>query len=229
MTTQTNPSNTPVLSSCRAFLKEALSLGVFLLVALAMRSSIAATYYVPSGSMEPSVYTGDRLMAYQHSYGLRIPFTDRLLSSQSAPSYGDIVVFVDPRDPQTLLLKRVIAVGGDRLAIRDGVILRNGAPLPQSAALQKDGWLQRIESNGKHRYVVQFEPSQPFLRDMPTRTIPQGHFFAMGDNRDHSADSRVFGSVPLQNLRARAVRVLWSRDPATYWDIRWSRSGRSLR
>ncbi len=223
----TRPHPTP--SSFHVFLMEALRLGAFFLVVLAVRSSFAATYYVPSGSMEPSVYTGDRLMAYQHSYGLRMPFTERLLSSQYPPSYGDIVVFVDPRDPQTLLLKRVIAVGGDRLAIRDGVIFRNGLALPQSPAIQKDGLLQRIESNGKHRYTVQFEPNQPFLRDVPMQRIPQGHFFAMGDNRDHSGDSRIFGSVPIRHLRARAVRVLWSRDPADLWGFRWIRTGQALR
>ncbi|MCB9639991.1 MAG: signal peptidase I [Myxococcales bacterium] len=211
----------------KGFLLEALRIAAFFLVALAVRSSFAATYYVPSGSMEPSVYTGDRLFAFQHSYGWKLPFTEVHITPQKAPSHGDIVVFVDPRDPQTMLLKRVVAVGGDRLEIRGGQLIRNGKPLPQAQAIQKGPYLYRLETNGAHQYIVQFDSRQSFLRDMVPRTIPKGHFFAMGDNRDHSGDSRIFGAVPYKQLQAKAVRVLWSRNPKA-WSFRWNRSGTKL-
>lgn len=209
-------------------LKELLWWGSFLLVAFAMRSSLASTYLIPSESMEPTILPGDRLIANQTAYKVRVPFSELALTKTKMPSRGEIVIFPSPTDPINLI-KRVVAIGGDTIAVRKGRIWRNGRPLPlKSVATPKlpPQWRRYIETNGKARYTVQWDDAHPSLRDMPPTKIPAGHFFVMGDNRDYSGDSRIFGAVSKHKLHAQAIRHFYSLGQGR---LRWGRLFSPLR
>jgi signal peptidase I len=213
----------------------ARSLGVTVFVVLLFRAFVAEAYVIPSGSMEPSLLVGDRLVVAKASWGVRVPFTDSWLLRWGQPERGQVVLFSDPRGAGDTLIKRVAAVGGDRVSMREGRLRVNGVALPRSAlpgpCEAELGGGDRVpcrryrEENGEQRYQVQRIPARP-AADGWEITVPPGHFFAMGDNRDDSSDSRFFGPVSCERLRGRALMILWSW--ASGEGPRWSRMGRLI-
>ena len=222
-------------SPLRRWGKTIFDLACVVLVVAAAKSAIAEPFYVPSGSMEPTLLIGDELLATKYPYGygtaslpalLDLPSSPRVLGA--LPKRGDVVVFRWPGDRSQVWVKRVIGLPGDRIAMRDGQVWINDKPAP----LQADG-IGRVESeNGAlapaHRYIetlpdgrqhliFKLVPREP-LDNMPTVTVPPGHLFVMGDNRDNSADSRVtvasggVGMLPVQNLVGRVDAVVGSWD-----------------
>jgi signal peptidase I len=216
-------------------------------------TAIAQPFYIPSGSMEPTLQIGDALLGSKFAYGYSrysLPFgfgpasQTRLL--EKMPHRGDVVIFRLPHDPHTTLIKRVIGLPGDRVQMVHGRLAINGhlVPLePKGQAQAEDGW------GGQHQ-VGQFTETLPGgvkhaifkvrwdgpLDDTRIFQVPAGHIFAMGDNRDNSSDSRVppenggVGYVPKENLIARADLMLGSYDylnagSIRTWlgQVRWSR------
>jgi signal peptidase I len=177
----------------KKFLREYLSFALMVLGLFAARSSLADHYLVPSGSMERTLIPGDRVVVDKQAYGLRVPFTLVRVGEAAAPRRGDVVVFDSPADG-TRLIKRIVAVGGDLLEVRNGRVLINGTPEDRPLDLRYGGG--------------------PDLA--PTR-IPAGQVFVLGDSRGNSRDSRFFGAVPEREIYAKAVRVYYRSDAGFVW------------
>jgi len=187
-------------------LREGVVLGLFVVGILAGRSTLADHYYVPSGSMEYTLMSGDRVFVDKHAYGLRIPFTRFELTEGEPVRRGDVVIFDSPRDG-TRLIKRIVAVGGDDVLIRNGHLAINGEWL---ASAEDD----EIELIGEK--VVQLNLADgggPAL----AVSIDDGMVLAIGDHRGNSADGRIFGAVAEDEIYGRAVAVYYRRGSGFSW------------
>ena len=180
----------------RVMRSEWAQLALFILLLLAGRSSLADHYYVPSGSMEYTLMAGDRVVVNKTSYGIRIPFTKVDVFATGRAQAGDIAVFDSPENGK-LLIKRIVAVGGDLVELRRGRMQVNGQTLDAELPL-----------NLKHG-------GGP---DIPVLRIPEGMVLALGDHRGRSHDSRYFGLIPERELYGRAVAVYYSRDKGFGWE-----------
>lgn len=193
----------------------ARSLGLTVMAVLIFRAFVAEAYMIPSGSMEPTLKQGDRLVVNKLAYGLRLPFTTIKLIRGQKPRPGQIVIFAHPRQPETTLIKRVVATGGDTVAVRDNVVVVNGQPVsrrqhPGPCSVEQRPCQAFEERLGDVRHtVVQHADILP--RDFGPFEVPADHIFVMGDNRDNSSDSRFWGAVPYSHLQGRAVLIYWSR------------------
>ena len=197
--------------------------------------AIAEPYYVPSGSMEPTLLIGDELLATKYTYGyssaslpisIVLPATRRILDA--LPERGDVVVFRAPGDRSQVWVKRVIGLPGDRIALRSGKLWING----EQAALRQDGIGQLETENGSVIEAARYIETLPGQRqhpifkltsdgpydNVPEVIVPPDHLFVMGDNRDNSADSRVpvedggVGMLPTHDLIGRARGLVGSWD-----------------
>jgi signal peptidase I len=188
---------------------------------LMFRAFVAEACGIPSGSMEPTLMVGDRLFINKAVYGVRVPWTTLRLIPGREPQRGEVVVFHNPKGEGPPLIKRVIAVAGDRVALRENVVHVNGRPLtrlplpgPCTTGADGDGevpWpCQRfLEALGSYGYqVLHLQDHPPWTS--PEVVIPEKHFFVMGDNRDNSNDSRFWGSVPMDHLLGKALFIYWS-------------------
>ncbi|MFH2009860.1 MAG: signal peptidase I [bacterium] len=180
-----------------------LPLAVFAVILLTARASVADHYRVPSGSMLPTVEIGDRVLVDKSAYGIRLPLTSRYLAEFSGPRRGDVVVLESPEDRE-ILLKRVVAVPGDLVEVRAGLIRLNGAPVRVTTG--PDGPLEHL-GHRAHRIRLIGHPG-PALG--PLR-IPPGRYLVLGDNRGDSHDGRYFGLVPREAIHGRALRVYYRR------------------
>lgn len=202
-------------------------------VILACRSVLIDWYYVPSGSMQPSILIGDRILVDRRAFDVRVPFTTIALARTGEPARGDIVVFWSPANGERLI-KRLIGLPGDTLEYKDQVLSVNGARV---GYIRTGEFANAIDLPGRSFTAAVFEEALPghphpvalVLRpghEFGPLTLPPDHYWMMGDNRDNSGDSRVFGPVPRKLLAGRASRVIWSIDDD--WDFRWSRFGERL-
>ena len=218
-----------------AFWKEWRETLVFLLLMCAFRSSFADINYRPTGSMKPTVVEGDRVLVDKMAYDLRVPFAGVVLWHRADPRRGDIVTLYSPEDGERLL-KRVVGVPGDVIAMRDDVLLINGkaltylppspgegAALPDAAAYV----FQREDLTG-HLHDVMFMPERPAMRSFGPSILPAGEYFVMGDDRDDSKDSRYIGLVKKQAISGRAFAVGYSLDPMHHYLPRLDRSLQAL-
>jgi signal peptidase I len=224
-----NPSTT------RRWLNTAAEIAAIVLVITVAKAAIAEPYYVPSGSMEPTLLIGDELLATKFPYGyssaslpLSVPWpqTERILGA--LPQRGDVVVFRYPGDRAQVWVKRVIGLPGDRVEMRNGRLWLNG----EQVAVKRDGQALMEERGappipatryietlpgGRAHPILKLPGRNPF-DDTPEVTVPVGHVFVMGDNRDNSADSRVplaqggVGLLPTANLIGRVESVVASWD-----------------
>ncbi len=182
-----------------------------ILIAIIIRSFIVQPYFIPSGSMLNTLQEGDRLFVTKFSYGIHLPFIQKELFSTGEPKHGDIIVFPFPNNPSVDYIKRVVGLPGDVLEMRDKKFYRNGE------AVQED-YIINMDSN------VSWNTKRD---NMPPTTVPAGKVFVMGDNRDGSEDSRVWGFVDKDTIHGRAWIIFWS---STNWiNIQWSRIGTLLR
>jgi len=198
---------------------------VFTLVALAaFRTTVADWHDVPTGSMEPSIEPGDRIVVNNLAYQLQAPFLGWHLVEWSDPQRGDVVVCYSPANGQRLV-KRVIGVPGDTVEMRRNVLLING----RAANYHWDNLLSGTESlpAGKP-HPVQLIPAMPSRRSFAPLTVPAGEFYVMGDNRDNSLDSRYFGFVDRGQIVGRAIGIAFSLDPDHHRTPRWDRTLRGL-
>ena len=218
------------------YLKQARSLLFVVLVVLSFRSSIADWNDVPTGSMKPNILEGDRIFVNKLAYDLKVPFTTWHIAEWDNPERGEVVIFYSPADGMRLV-KRVIGVPGDVLEMRDNELLVNGKAAdyePLDAATRADIANQlgprardfelAVESLGGQKHPMMRETASfNDHRSFGPITVPPGKYFMMGDNRDHSNDSRYYGVVDRSQIVGRASRVVVSVDPQRSYKPRWGR------
>lgn len=208
----------------------------FLAFIVLFRVSVADQYHVPSGSMEPTIAIGDRILVNKLIYHVKVPFTNLVLFRTGEPQRGDIIVFERPSD-HTVMVKRLIGLPGDFIEIETGFIRVNGEtfflpgedpPELLSSARSNGVPLRYHEIMSGHEYTVQRLPYREQYEPIKFR-MPEDHFFFMGDNRDNSLDSRAWGTVPRDLLKGRATRVLYSMKLEGFMPVfKWDRTGRNL-
>ncbi|HPQ45313.1 MAG TPA: signal peptidase I [Syntrophales bacterium] len=186
---------------------------IAILIALFIRTFIVQAFKIPSGSMKPTLLIGDHLLVNKFSYGIKVPFFRKTLVSINDPQRGDIVVFIYPLDRTKDFIKRVVGIAGDTIEIRDKKIYLNGLPYNDGHGVYVDSIL----------FPASVQPRDNF----GPITVPAGHLFVMGDNRDQSYDSRYWGFVDLKDVLGKAFIIYWSWDTHNK-DVRWSRMGRIL-
>jgi signal peptidase I len=198
---------------------------VALAVALLLRAFVVEAFQIPSGSMIPTLEIGDHIFVSKFAYGIGIPFTNKKVVEFSDPQRGDIIVFRYPPDPSTDFIKRVVGLPGDSVELRHNQVFINGRPMVRERVAGECRYNEGrspeesrdcelwIESLGSKTHKVYQDPNQP-PQDWGPRVVPPRSVFVMGDNRDNSRDSRVWGFVPYDNVKGRALVVWWSRDPA---------------
>ncbi|HEY1136015.1 MAG TPA: signal peptidase I [Xanthomonadaceae bacterium] len=183
------------------------SLVLMLLLLTLARTSFANHYQVPSGSMEPNLMPGDRIAVNMMAYGLRVPFTDIELYDRGEPVPGDIVVFKSPEDG-TRLIKRVVAVGGQTVALHDGRLWVDGKALFDADASDVEHFGDR---------AVTLNLAHGGGPDIDGIAIPDGMALVLGDHRGNSQDGRFFGLVPTKSLYARAEAVYYRSGEGFGW------------
>jgi signal peptidase I len=191
---------------------------VFISLMFVFRSAVADWNDVPSGSMQPTIEIGDRILVNKMAYDLRVPFTTVSLLKRTDPARGDIVIFMsDVADNR--LVKRVIGVPGDVVAMQNNAVIINGKPLRYSSASYVAGEpaVLRTEQLGADEHSVKLATVTSGRDSFNTVTVPAGHYLVLGDNRDNSADSRVIGFVPRHEIVGRASKVLFSLDHHNYY------------
>jgi signal peptidase I len=208
---------------------------MFLLLFGVFRTAVADWNPIPSGSMRPNLLEGDVVLVNRLAFDLKLPLTDIILTHLGEPRRGDVVTFSSPKDA-TRLIKRVLALPGDVVEMRDEHLVINGQPasytLPRETTEPMPGGvttaLQLTETVGGRQHRIQVLPQIAARRNFAPVTIPKDEFLMLGDNRDNSADSRFIGLVPRALLIGRAERVLVSADINGNWMPRVDRFGRPL-
>ena len=210
-----------------------------LLLVLALRTFVAEPFRIPSGSMMPTLRVGDLVLVSKYSYGLRLPVSHARILETGAPARGDVAVFRYPKDPDVDYIKRVVGLPGDRVAYRGKRLTVNGRDYPQRGARPwrperpqpaPRAYVRAVEymAGGRAHAVLLDERAPPFAHRF---TVPPGHYLVLGDNRDHSSDSRMWGFVPESHLVGRAWLVWMNLDYllGAFGEPRlslWSRLGR---
>ncbi len=204
---------------------------VFLTVLL-LRSFIIEPFRIPSSSLEPTLLVGDFIAVNKFSYGLRLPVIEKKIIPVATPKTGEIAIFRWPPDPKYDFIKRVIGVPGDKIGYHNKVLTINGKTMQQTFKEYT------VDPSSGHTVALYSENLNGIVHDIFRRpqapafdfdiTVPQGHYFMMGDNRDDSADSRFWGFVADENLRGKAMLTWFSWD-SSLARVRWWRIGHFIR
>lgn len=239
---ENSKQSVPIQKSLKATWSQALCVFILpIIIAFVFRWILFEPYVIPSGSMIPSLLIHDHLMVNKWVYGWRWPFSEKWFYIWTKPQPGEVVVFKYPKSKDTYFIKRVVAVEGDEISVVNGQLIRNGQPvlrdkitdvkqIPKIDQTEVKSFEYYKETLGKNSFISRdlvedyFPPTEPIK-------VPPGHFFVVGDNRDESSDSRVWGFVPVENLMGRAWFIWLSCentlpaspmicDPNT---IRWDR------
>lgn len=215
----TNFSNKKFLS----FLHSNKKFLIFILLMSVFRSAVADWYSVPTGSMKPTIQEGDRIIVNKIAYDVRLPFTNVSLLSITTPKRGEIIVFEsDAADLR--LIKRVIGLPGDVVEMNNEIVKVNGQRLSykdsqtyihQANSAEITTSTEKID-NVLHSINIDNAASNRLSNFAPV-TVPAGHYLVLGDNRRHSADSRVYGFIPHQELRGKATAIAFSVDYTNYY------------
>lgn len=193
-------------SRVRHFAREAGHFMLLLLGLMAARSTLADHYYVPSGSMEPTLIPGDRVVVDKMAYGMRVPFTQIHVTDGDAVTRGEVVIFDSPRDG-TRLIKRIVAIGGDEVIVNNGRLLINGNFMARLDDLDTEVFGERI---------VRLNMADGGGPDF-VGSLPEGKLLAMGDHRGNSLDGRYFGVFSEEELIGRATRIYYRRGDGFVW------------
>ncbi|MDY7116624.1 signal peptidase I [Halomonas sp. SSL-5] len=186
-----------------------------LLVVLVLRSFVVEPFQIPSGSMRPTLEIGDFILVNKFAYGLRLPVVHTEIVDLGEPERGDVMVFRFPSEPSVNFIKRVVGLPGDRIRYEGKQLYINGEAVPKAllaegpAAAPGELMLAELLGEAEHRIYNNPRDPGPQMREL---VVPDGHYFTMGDNRDHSNDSRYWGFVPEDNVVGRAFAV-WM-----HWD-----------
>ncbi|MBJ9577582.1 signal peptidase I [Acinetobacter baumannii] len=210
-----------------------------LAVVLVLRSFLYEPFNIPSDSMVPTLETGDFILVNKFDYGVRLPIVNKKVIDVGEPKRGDVIVFRYPPQPTISYIKRVIGLPGDHIVYDHGQLIINGQKIPkvptqfsrEKDALDTPNSIYHKETIGDHTFTmrelegVNVARQAPFINYVDNGkyanqdglywevTVPKGHYFAMGDNRDQSADSRFWGFVPEENLTGRAFYVWMHKEP----------------
>lgn len=218
---------------------------IALVLALIIRTFVVQAFKIPSSSMEPTLLIGDHIMVSKFIYGVPVPFSDKKIFAYKSPKQGDVIVFEFPGNPQecksfagTMMkrfenikekgdpwqlvtddckdfIKRVVAVAGDTVEVRDKIVYVNGNPLADNRGVNVDPY---IYPKGGSEIRDNFGPYK----------VSPDSVFVMGDNRDRSYDSRYWGSVKLSEIKGKAFIIYWSWDGNDHW-VRWRRFANIIR
>jgi len=187
---------------------------VAIILALFIRTFIVQAFKIPSGSMKETLQIGDHILVNKFIYGVKIPFLRTTIIEVKNPKRNEIVVFKFPEDPGKDFIKRVIGVAGDVVEHRDKKVYVNNEPVDDIFGMYTD----------PHIFPGSFQPRDNF----GPVTVPPGSLFVMGDNRDHSYDSRWWGFVNLKAVQGKAIMIYWSWDKDNF-GVRWDRIGKMLK
>ncbi len=187
---------------------------VAVILALFIRTFVVQAFKIPSGSMKETLLIGDHILVNKFIYGVKIPFLQKTLIPVKNPQREDIIVFRFPEEPGKDFIKRVIAVGGDEIEVHNKQVFVNRKPVKNPYAIYSD----------PHIIPGTIQPRDNF----GPVTVPKGTLFVMGDNRDHSYDSRFWGFVDLNAVKGKAFMIYWSWDRDRF-GVRWSRIGDWIR
>ena len=208
------------------------SILVALIIATSFKSAIADWNIVPTGSMKPTILEGDRIFVNKLAYDLKIPYTTLHIAEWGDPQRGDIVVFFSPADGRRLV-KRVIGIPGDSIAMRNNQLIINGEKIKyepingsemNDLSLGMDANQYGFFENLSHtRHPVMMTPHRPSPRSFGPVAVPEGEYFMMGDNRDNSADSRYFGFVERKRIVGQATSIVISLEINNRYQPRWKR------
>jgi signal peptidase I len=201
-----------------------------ILAVLVLRSFIAEPFRIPSASMVPTLLVGDFILVNKYAYGVRLPVADTKVIAVGAPARGDVVVFRYPPDPTQDYIKRVVGLPGDRIEYRAKTLWVNGEQVASTAA----GVYTGPDAPGARLAREMLGAAEHAILTMPgydgpevVLTVPAGHYFVMGDNRDNSRDSRSWGFVPEANLVGKAFFIWMSWKSFTSMPA-WDRIGNRI-
>ena len=215
-----------------------------ILAVLVLRSFLVEPFRIPSGSMMPTLLVGDFILVNKFTYGIRLPVINKKVIELGEPQRGDVVVFKYPQNPQVDYIKRIVGVPGDKISYRNKVVYVNAEPQKQTpigvytgtgSGARETGVFENMESLGDIEHSVLINPMAPdfgygcqVLQRGPI-TVPEGHYFAMGDNSDNSNESRCWGLVPEENLVGKAFGIWMSWDSnQSGFPIAWNRIGNGI-
>ena len=215
-------------------------------IVLILRSFLLEPFRIPSGSMMPTLLVGDFILVNKFSYGIRLPVLNKKIIDIGSPKRGDPVVFRYPKQPSVDYIKRVVGLPGDTIFYKDKTVYINGKEIMQTpigryigigTGERMTGAVEMQEDLDGVKHDILVVPRAPdfamgcqVLAYGPI-TIPAGHYFVMGDNRDNSNDSRCWGLVPDENLvgKAFAIWMNWDSELNTFPPIEWERIGKSIK
>jgi signal peptidase I len=215
-----------------------------ILIVLLLRSFLIEPFRIPSGSMMPTLLVGDFILVNKFAYGLRLPVLNKKIIEIGEPQRGDVTVFRYPQQPTVDYIKRVVGVPGDSIYYFGKVLYVNQQPMAQTpigvytgigSGARETGSHRALENLSgvehailKHPLAPDFSPMCRELQNGPI-TVPDGHYFVMGDNRDNSNDSRCWGLVPEENLVGKAFAIWLNWDGArSGFPIAWDRIGNAI-
>lgn len=204
-----------------------------LLFVFVLRSFIIEPYRIPSGSMMPTLVDGDFILVNKFTYGIRLPVLNKKIIQINEPKRGDVMVFRFPPSPSINFIKRVIGLPGDKIVYQNKQLFVNGELIPKQLLKTEiqsspDGQMYRVRlfeeqlPDKSHQIFEHLTPGKD-----ANVTVPEGHYFVMGDNRDASDDSRFWGFVPEENIIGKAFALWMSWDPQEHY-VRFSRIGKEI-
>jgi signal peptidase I len=191
---------------------EALILAIVL--ALFIRAFVVQAFKIPSGSMKNTLQIGDHILVNKFIFGVKLPYFNTTIIPYKKPQRGDIIVFKFPQDPKKDFIKRTIGIPGDVVEIRNKKVYINKKRIEQEYAIYTD----------LHIIPKAMQPRD----NLGPVTVPENSVFVMGDNRDHSYDSRFWGFVDLKDVKGKAFIIYWSWDNDNF-GVRWGRIGKILK
>lgn len=207
-----------------------------ILVVFLLRAFLVEPFRIPSGSMLPSLLVGDFILVNKFAYGIRLPVINEKVVEIGEPKRGDVAVFRFPGNPSDNYIKRVIGLPGDHVVYKDKQLYINGRLVPRS---REENLFAYTEVGQRHVSAKQYTETLDGVAHAILLTgglsqepvdvmVPAGHYFVMGDNRDHSNDSRYWGYVPEANLVGEAFLIWFSWDVANGGGINWKRIGQTI-
>lgn len=205
-----------------------------ILAVLVLRSFIVEPFRIPSASMMPTLLIGDFILVNKFAYGLRLPVTETKIIDISDPERGDVVVFRYPKNPSIDYIKRVVGLPGDRIGYFNKILYINGKPMHQRVIGEYIGLGSGVSSTGSSlrdenlegvHHEILLRPGRSMLQG--EYVVPDGHYFMVGDNRDNSNDSRVWGFVPEENLVGKAF-MIWMNWDSAKGGVDWARIGNAI-